>query len=87
MRGTMLVLLVWNVVVFAIYAWDKLAAKNGGERVRETTLIGLAFAFGAVGAMTAMRVVRHKTRKPAFSLLVPLAFFLNAVMLVLFVWR
>lgn len=87
MRGTMLVLLVWNVAVFFIYAWDKYLAKTGGRRVRESTLIGLAFAFGSVGAMTAMRLVRHKTQKLAFTMLVPMAFFMNAVMLVLFVWR
>ncbi len=87
MRGAFLVLAVWNAIVFGIYGWDKLAAKQGRRRVPETTLIGLAFAFGALGAMTAVRLFRHKTRKTVFTLLLPLAFFLNVAMYVLFVLR
>lgn len=87
MRGTWLVLFVWNVFVFGVYAWDKYRARTGERRVRESTLIALAFAFGSVGAMTGMRFLRHKTQKAVFTMLVPLAFFMNAAMLVLFVWR
>lgn len=87
MRGLALSLAVWNAVVFGVYAWDKYAAINKLSRVRESTLIFLAFAFGAPGAMLAMRLLRHKTRKLGFTLLVPLALFVSSAIAVLFVFR
>jgi uncharacterized membrane protein YsdA (DUF1294 family) len=40
--------------------------------VSERTLLGLALCFGALGALVAMRAVRHKTQKPRFRFGVPL---------------
>ena len=85
MRGFLVVLVVWNAIVFAVYAWDKWAATRGMRRVRESTLLFLAVAFGSPGAMLAMRVLRHKTRKLGFTLLVPLAFFISLAFFFLFV--
>ncbi|MCZ7485411.1 DUF1294 domain-containing protein [Rhizobium rhizogenes] len=56
----------FNLVVFLVYWWDKEAARNGGWRIRESTLLGLAFLGGSVGAISAQRLLRHKTRKEPF---------------------
>jgi len=87
MRTLALVLAVWNLVVFAIYAYDKWAAGVGARRIRESTLIACAFGFGALGALVAMKLLRHKTRKPVFTMLVPFALFTSIILTVLFVLR
>ena len=56
------VLLV-NVATAAIFAIDKGRAGRGQWRVRESTLLGLAFFGGSAGAVWARRRFRHKTRK------------------------
>lgn len=65
---------LYNIVVFGIYAFDKFAAREGGWRVRESTLIFLAVAGGGPGAFLCQRLLRHKTRKPPFRLLLPILF-------------
>ena len=70
---------IWNVVVFGMYGLDKRRAKNGGWRVKEGTLIGLAFFMGSLGAIAGMFVFRHKTSKLKFKVLVPLAFVFNVL--------
>jgi uncharacterized membrane protein YsdA (DUF1294 family) len=55
-----------NLVAFAVYGLDKRAAVRGGWRVRESTLLLLAFAGGSVGAVAAQQLLRHKTRKEPF---------------------
>lgn len=71
--------LIWNVIVSLVYAIDKLRAKGGGRRIRERTLIALAYLFGGVGAMFGMVLFNHKTSKMKFRILVPLSVFLNLV--------
>lgn len=68
---------LWNVVVFCVYAYDKLAAREGAWRVREDTLILLAVAGGGIGAFACQRWMRHKTRKAPFALLLPVMMVLH----------
>ncbi|HZW11113.1 MAG TPA: DUF1294 domain-containing protein [Phycisphaerales bacterium] len=74
---TWLVLGAWyaglNAFAFGVYAWDKRAAAAGARRVRERTLLGLVWLGGFVGGATAMRLMRHKTRRWLFRLAPPLA--------------
>lgn len=68
-----LILTVWNVLVFLVYAFDKASAVKRRWRIPEATLILLAFAGGGPGALLGMYAIRHKTRHLKFQLLVPLA--------------
>jgi len=77
-----IVLLTWNILTFALYGIDKAKAKRGSQRIKEATLILVAYAMGGLGALLGMSVFRHKTRKTVFRVLVPLAFVLNFVVLV-----
>lgn len=63
---------LWNGIVFLVYAFDKMAATQGAWRVREDTLILLAVFGGGLGAFACQRLLRHKTRKGAFPVLLPL---------------
>lgn len=67
---------VWYVLAsgaaFLMFAFDKLRAKQrefmAASRVPEKTLLLLSAIGGFPGAALAMRVVRHKTRKPVFAM-------------------
>lgn len=61
-----LIYIAFNLFVFLVYWWDKHAARNGGWRIRESTLLWLAFLGGSVGAISAQHLLRHKTRKEPF---------------------
>ncbi|KJF74446.1 DUF1294 domain-containing protein [Agrobacterium arsenijevicii] len=58
--------IAFNLFVFLVYWWDKEAARNGGWRIRESTLLSLALVGGSMGAISAQRLLRHKTRKEPF---------------------
>jgi uncharacterized membrane protein YsdA (DUF1294 family) len=56
-----------NVIAFAMFGIDKAAARNGGWRIAEATLLQWAFLGGTVGAYAGRAAFRHKTRKQPFS--------------------
>jgi uncharacterized membrane protein YsdA (DUF1294 family) len=51
-----------SLIAFIFYAVDKKKAKRGKWRIPEATLLGLGFCGGAVGALLAMKSLRHKTK-------------------------
>ena len=73
MNNYLFVILVWNATVMLVYGFDKLRARKGGRRIKEATLVTLAFLLGGFGAMFGMVLFNHKTSKPKFRYLVPLA--------------
>jgi uncharacterized membrane protein YsdA (DUF1294 family) len=75
-------LLAMNLVAYAAFAADKRAAQRGLRRWPERTLLALAAAGGAAGALAAMRRHRHKTRKAAFRWGVPALLVVQAVAVV-----
>ena len=64
------VLLILNVVTWAIYRWDKRRARRGARRVSERTLLLLAWLGGWMGALVAVYAhrQRHKAQKLSFML-------------------
>lgn len=70
-------LITWNVMVFVMYALDKLYAKKDMRRIKESVLIFSAFLLGGVGAITSMLIFRHKTKKLKFIIVIPLCVILN----------
>ena len=67
------ILIIWNVIVFAVYGVDKLKARRHEWRVPESVLLWLACLGGGYGALAAMFVFRHKTQHRNFCIIVPLA--------------
>ena len=55
-------------MAFALYAWDKQAARRGAPRVRERTLHVAALLGGFTGTLAGQFMLRHKSRRLAFAL-------------------
>lgn len=51
-----------SLVTMFVYLADKIKAKKGKWRIRESVLLGLSFVGGATGALFAMKLFRHKTK-------------------------
>ena len=62
----LILFLLFNVVTFCLFWWDKEAARDGHWRVSEARLLQFAFFGGSLGAVAAQRILRHKTRKEPF---------------------
>ena len=57
-----------SLLAIALYGFDKRRATSGGERVRERTLHLVELLGGWPGALIAMQLFRHKTRKLSYLL-------------------
>jgi uncharacterized membrane protein YsdA (DUF1294 family) len=75
--------LLVSLIGFAAMGADKSRARRNQWRIPERTLLLLAAIGGAAGILLGMRVFRHKTRHPRFTVTVPLLLFLQAVVLTL----
>ncbi|MDR2976334.1 MAG: DUF1294 domain-containing protein [Streptococcaceae bacterium] len=64
----LIILGVWNIIVFVFYAVDKLKAVHGRWRIPEKVLLLQAFLGGGIGALLAGKLMHHKTRKGYFWL-------------------
>ena len=73
---------VVNVLSFVLYGIDKRRAKKNRWRIRESTLLGITWLMGGVGAWLGMRVFRHKTKHTAFILSAPAASLLQIALMV-----
>ena len=73
-----------NVLAFAAFGVDKARAKRGAWRISEKALMLLAIAGGSLGALAGMYVFHHKTRKPLFSVGVPVLLAITLAALVAF---
>lgn len=82
----LIVLLIWNLIVFSSYGWDKRCALKDHWRIPEKVLLLQAVCCGGVGAGLAMHLFRHKTRKLYFHLVVWLGIGLTIGILYL-IWR
>ena len=80
MKDILLLLVAVNLAAFALYGLDKLKAKKGLWRIRESTLLLVAALGGSVGALLGMTLFRHKTKHWKFRILVPLFLILHIVL-------
>ena len=63
----LVVYLAASLITFVAYALDKSAAQNNQWRTQESTLHLLALLGGWPGALTAQRLLRHKSAKMSFQ--------------------
>lgn len=75
-----------NLLALALFGIDKRRAKRGGQRIPELTLLLVAVLGGSVGAIGGMLSFRHKTRKPRFSVGLPVILAIQILFLLGVIW-
>ncbi len=56
------IILIMSIVAFILYSADKKKAQKNKWRIKEATLLGFGFFGGAIGALSGMKIFRHKTK-------------------------
>ena len=76
----LLYILIINAVAFLLMLADKRKAKKNRWRIPEATLMGVAAIGGSLGAILGMRLFRHKTKHPKFSVGLPVILVIHIVL-------
>lgn len=70
-------LILINIVTFILFAIDKKRAKKNQWRIPESQLLFFSLLGGSIGGIIAMKIVKHKTKKPKFTIGMPLLLLIN----------
>ncbi len=81
MKLLLIYLFIVNALGLLLMLADKYKAKKKLWRIPEATLIGVALCGGSLGCLMGMRIARHKTKHPKFSVGLPV---ILAVQVVIF---
>lgn len=81
MKYLMIYLLLINAAGLLLMRADKLKARKNAWRIPEATLMGIATVGGSLGILAGMRLFRHKTLHPKFSIGVPALLALQVALL------
>ncbi len=74
-------LIIVNALGFVLMLVDKYKAQNNLWRIPEVTLMTVSAIGGSFGSYAGMKVCRHKTRHPKFSVGIPIMMAIHAVIL------
>ena len=73
-------------ITFLAYGWDKLSARLGNWRTRESALQFMALVGGWPGGLAAQKLLRHKSSKQEFLNTFWVTVFLNLLVIGYLVW-
>ena len=79
-------IIIWNIVVFAIYGYDKRQAILNRRRISERFLLLSALFMGGAGALTGMKLFRHKTRHLKFMIIVPIGCIITLLFIIYIIY-
>lgn len=80
MKLLLIYLLLINATGCCFMLSDKIKAKKNKWRISEATLVWIAILGGSIGVVCGMRLFRHKTLHPKFSIGVPLILAIQAIL-------
>ena len=86
MAPLLIYLLTINALGFWIMLDDKQRARKKRWRIPEATLLTVAILGGSAGCFLGMRLCRHKTRKPKFSVGLPVILLAQVLLFGWLVW-
>lgn len=73
-----------NSITFLAFGIDKFKAVHDMWRIKESVLITLMLAGGAIGSYTGMKVFHHKTTKIKFKFIQTISYFSFVIIIILF---
>lgn len=74
---------LWSLVTFFVYGYDKRAARRSRWRIPEARLHLMAAIGGLPGALVAQRFFRHKNRKAGFQVITWLLVVLHIIIIIM----
>ena len=77
--------IIMNIITSILYFSHKRKAIKHRWRISETILIAFSFAGGSIGAFTAMKLFRHKTKRLKFKISIPLAIILHILLFIVII--
>ena len=86
MKPLLVYLFIINAVGFAVMLADKYKAKKNLWRIPEATLLGIVIVGGSIGVYAGMRLFRHKTLHPKFSIGVPVILAIQIILCILIIY-
>ena len=72
-----ILILLLNIITAIVFIYDKHAAKTHKYRISEKCLLLLSIFGAATTLYLLMFMINHKTRKPKFTIFVPLIIFIQ----------
>ncbi len=87
MKYLILYLLIINALSFLFMLVDKIKAIKHWWRIPEKVLLGICALGGSLGGLISMKLFRHKTLHPRFSIGIPVMLALHIVLLVILAIR
>ena len=70
-----------NFITFIVFAIDKVNAQEHRSRIKIVTLLGLSFIGGSIGALFAIYLLHHKTKKDYFTVGIPIIMIMQVIVL------
>ena len=80
-------LMIVNALAFLFMLVDKIKARKNLWRTPKKILLGICAAGGSLGGLMGMKLFRHKTRHPQFSIGIPVMLALQVILLVMLAAR